>query len=255
MCKVLQINRSTIYKKHIVKSNEDNLLNEIHNIFVKHKSCYGYRRLKIAIEKEIGLIINHKKLLKIMRNADIFSNWVKRFHSKNRKRNYQPLIQASFNLLQRNFTSNKSNEKWVTDITYIRIPYQNKYLYLSTIIDLYTKKIVAYKISEKNNLKLVIETLKAALVTNYKEKLNGLILHSDQGFQYTSIQYKNLCRTNDITPSYSRKGTPLDNAVIESFHAILKKETIYNKFIKTKHDMINLIHEWINFYQSYRVRL
>ncbi|WP_168105283.1 DDE-type integrase/transposase/recombinase [Spiroplasma platyhelix] len=109
--------------------------------------------------------------------------------------------------------------------------------------------------SEENNIKLVIETLKSALLLTNKEKLNGLILHSDQGFQYTSIQYKNVCKSYGLNPSYSRKGTPLDNTVIESFHSILKKETIYNKFIKTKHDMINLIHEWINFYQSYRVRL
>ncbi|WP_268833984.1 IS3 family transposase [Spiroplasma platyhelix] len=157
--------------------------------------------------------------------------------------------------MQRNFKANKSNEKRVTAITYIRIPYEQKYLYLSTIIDLYNREIIAYKISEENNIKLVIETLKSALLLTNKEKLNGLILHSNQGFQYTSIQYKNVCKSYGLNPSYSRKGTPLDNAVIESFHSILKKETIYNKFIKTKHDMINLIHEWINFYQSYRVRL
>ena len=254
MCKVLQINRSTIYKKLCEKPKELELIKEIQNIFIKHKSCYGYRRLKIAIKNEIGLIINHKKLLKIMRNNFILGNWVRRFHPKNHKRNYQSLVKADFNLLQRNFKAKKINEKWVTDITYIRIPYQKKYLYLSTIIDLYNREIVAYKLSEENNINLVIETLKSALIKN-KEKLNGLILHSDQGFQYTSIQYNNLCNSHGIKPSYSRKGTPLDNAVIESFHSIFKKETIYNKFIKTKHDMINLIHEWINFYKSYRVRL
>ncbi len=198
---------------------------------MKKKKCYGYRRLKIAIEKEVRWIINHKKLLKLIKNYNIRANWVKYIHRKNTDRSYENLLDAKYNLLQRNFRAEKINQKWVTDITYIKIYKQKYFLYLSTIIDLYDKRIIAYEISFKNNTELVMNTLLKAVKN---KKLNGLILHSDQGIQYRTTKYNKFCENLGIRISMSRKGTPLDNAVIESFHSILKKETIYQN--KTRYD-------------------
>jgi len=84
--------------------------------------------------------------------------------------------------------------------------------------------------------------------------LNGLVLHSDQGFQYLSTEYKIVCESNGIVISHSRKGNPLDNAVIESFHSILKKETLYNNDITSLEEYIQLVHEWLIFYNTTRRR-
>ena len=130
------------------------------------------------------------------------------------------------NLLKRNFKTDSLNKVWDTDITYLI--FKGKRLYLSTIIDLYDRHVISYKISKFNN-QLVIDTLNDVIA---KEKdVHGLIIHSDQGFQYTSYEYKAICESNGITISMARKVTPFDDAPIESWHALLKKETLYNNNI------------------------
>ncbi|WP_338956476.1 IS3 family transposase [Spiroplasma endosymbiont of Polydrusus cervinus] len=230
LCKILNVNLANYYKQRFNNKNDFKEINSIKK-FLKKKKCYGYRRLKIAIEKEVRWIINHKKLLKLIKNYNIRANWVKYIHRKNTDRSYENLLDAKYNLLQRNFRAEKINQKWVTDITYIKIYKQKYFLYLSTIIDLYDKRIIAYEISFKNNTELVMNTLLKAVKN---KKLNGLILHSDQGIQYRTTKYNKFCENLGIRISMSRKGTPLDNAVIESFHSILKKETIYQN--KTRYD-------------------
>ena len=110
--------------------------------------------------------------------------------------------------------------------------------YLSTIIDLYDRHVVSYKISKYNDNRLVIDTLNEGIA---KEKdVNGLILHSDQGFQYTSYEYKAICESNGIQ--------------IESWHALLKKETLYNNNITSLQEYIQLVEEWILFYNTARLK-
>ena len=150
------------------------------------------------------------------------------------------------NLLRREF----NQPGWVTDITYLI--WNNKRAYLSTIIDLETRDWVAYNISYRNNNNLVMNTLKPA-IKKIKDP-NGIILHSDQGYQYLSTEYKIICESNGILISHSKKGTPLDNAVIESFHSILKKETLYNNNITSLDEYIQLVHEWMYFYNTTRRR-
>ncbi len=123
---------------------------------------------------------------------------------------------------------------------------------MSTIIDLYDRHVVSYKISRFNNNQLVTNTLNEAIK---KEKdVHGLIIHSDQGFQYTSNEYKAICESNGITISMSRKGTPIDDAPIESWHALLKKETLYNNDITSLQEYQKLVEEWILFYNTNRIK-
>ncbi len=210
---------------------------------------YGYRRLKKAILQETGWVINHKKLLRLMRKYGLEVRYKKVY-----KRNYMKKYiedNVKENILEGDFKSSKKNEKWVTDITYII--YENQAVYLSTILDLYTRDIVSYVISKRNDVKLVKDTLEQALI---KEKdVHGVILHSDQGFQYTSYEYRAICEDNGITISMSRKGTPSDNAPIESFHSSLKRETLYSYNIANLGEYISLVEQWLEKYNTTRLRL
>jgi putative transposase len=172
-------------------------------------------------------------------------------YSIQRKKRYKnaPLEKsdnALQNVLRRNFKSTHPNQKWVTDITYMRCREGN--LYLSCIKDLYDNSIIAYHISNKNDLDLVIQTLNNAFSENNPETLSGLIIHSDRGSQYISKIYDETLRLYGIIPSYSRKSTPTDNAPIESFYAIFKQECfkqIKQKFqYLVKQTVASFIHEY-----------
>ena len=112
--------------------------------------------------------------------------------------------------------------------------------------------MISYKISKHNDNKLVMDTLNDALT---KEKdVHGLIIHSDQGFQYTSYEYKAICESNGIQISMSRKGTPIDDSPMESFHGILKKETLYNNNITNLEEYIDIVKDWLLFYNTIRIK-
>ena len=155
------------------------------------------------------------------------------------------------NLLNREFSADEPNQKWVTDISYIHT--QQGVLYLSVIRDLYDNSIVAYKTGTEQTINLVLHTIKAA-----KEKemvTTELQLHSDQGFQYTSHGYFNLIKEYGITPSMSRRGNCYDNAMAENFFGILKSECINRQRIESFAMANLLIDDYIYFYNYERIQL
>jgi transposase InsO family protein len=155
------------------------------------------------------------------------------------------------NTLNREFTANRPNQKWVTDISYIKT--DQGFLYLSIIRDLYDNSIVAYKTAKDQSIKLVLDTIKAA---KRKEKVTGeLQLHSDQGFQYTSLAYFNLTQSYGITQSMSRRGNPYDNALAENFFSILKTECIHRIKLQSFNEARKVIDEYIYFYNNQRIQL
>ena len=166
------------------------------------------------------------------------------YSAKRLEENVQP------NLVKRQFKTRGFNQIWCTDITYLI--WGNKRTYLSTILDLYDRHVVAYQISKRNDIKIVINTLNKALET--EKDVHGLIIHSDQGFQYTSNEYKAICASKGISISMSRKGTPIDDSPMESWHGILKKETLYNNNITSLEHYIQLVEEWIDFYNTTRIK-
>ena len=154
------------------------------------------------------------------------------------------------NLLNRNFTAERPNQKWVTDISYIRTG--QGFLYLSVIRDLYDNSIIAYKTGTEQTVNLVLNTIRAA---KRNEKVTAeLQLHSDQGFQYTSQAYFKLTQEYGITPSMSRRGNPYDNALAENFFSILKTECIYRQRITTFEAARRLIDDYIFFYNHQRIQ-
>jgi putative transposase len=246
MCEVLEISASNYYKyRNTVDSDyEDYLI--IKKVFNENKKTYGYRRITDELRDEYGWVINHKKVLRIMHKYGIMVKYMKDIKPNYNKRRIEE--QSQEDQLKRDF----NQRAWVTDITYLTLKRNGKRAYLSTILDLETRNWIAYKISFKNDNPLVIDTLNEA-ITKTKD-LNGLVLHSDQGSQYLSTEYKTICESNGIVISHSRKGNPLDNAVIESFHSILKKETLYNNNITSLKEYIKIVHEWMIFYNTKRRR-
>ena len=204
--------------------------------------------MKEGLWIKYGVKFNHKKVARIMKKYNLKPEYIRRLRpnigAKRIEENVQP------NLVKRRFKTKSLNQIWCTDITYLT--WGNKRSYLSTIIDLYDRHVVAYQISNRNDIKIVIDTLNKAL--EIEKDVHGLILHSDQGFQYTSNEYKAICASKGISISMSRKGTPIDDSPMESWHGILKKETLYNNNITSLEHYIQLVEEWITFYNSTRIK-
>ena len=248
MCEVLGINKRTYYKYRNKEDSDyyDYIL--IKEIFDESKGTYGYRRICEGLIDKYGVIFNHKKVARIMKKYNLKPEYIKRIRPNYSYKRIEENVQP--NIVNRKFNTKNINQIWCTDITYLI--FNNQRRYLSTIIDLYDRKVVAYKISKFNNNKLVIDTLNEAI--SKRKDVHGLILHSDQGFQYTSFEYKAICSSNGITISMSRKGTPLDDSPIESWHGLLKKETLYNNNITSIEHYVQLVEDWIEFYNTKRIK-
>ena len=162
--------------------------------------------------------MNGKKVLRIMKKYNLMAEYIRKSEKKNKNERIEDNVKP--NLLNKNFTTGALNKVWDADVTYLI--FKGSRDYLSTIIDLYDRHVVAYKISKHNDNKLVMDTLNEAL--DKEKDVHGLIIHSDQGFQYTSYEYKVICESNGIRISVSRKGTPIDDSPIESWHALLKRK-------------------------------
>ena len=248
MCRLLNVSRSGYYdyvKRMDIPAKDLPLAEKIKECQVKNGKTYGYRRVHIWLERQ-GIYHDPKTILRIMQKYNLLSE-VRR----KKYRNYGDYLHRYPNLLNRDFNADKPNQKWVTDISYIKTGQGT--LYLSVIRDLYDNSIIAYKTGTEQNINLVLSTIKAA---KRKEKVTAeLQLHSDQGFQYTSNQYFKLTKSYNITPSMSRKGNPYDNAMAENFFSILKTECIYRTKLRTYEEARLLIGEYIYFYNNERIQL
>lgn len=247
MCTALDISQRTYYKYRYSEDKDyyDYLI--IKEIFDESKGTYGYRRICEGLLIKYSVKFNHKKVQRIMSKYNL-----KPYYTKRKKNPSYKRIEANVkpNLVKRKFNVENKNQIWTTDITYLI--FNGKRAYLSTILDLYDRKIVAYKISKFNDLAIVIDTLNEAIAK--RKDVQGLIIHSDQGFQYTSFEYKAICESKGIQISMSRKGTPIDDSPMESFHGILKKETLYNNNIINLEEYTALVEDWLEFYNTTRLK-
>ena len=248
MCSFFQVSRSGYYAYLRRKENtaDASLVQLIRQCHEGTDHTYGYRRIGLWLDRR-GYHVNHKKIYRIMQKYGLFSE-------VRRKRKYQQMsdqLHRYPNLLNREFTANRPNEKWVTDISYI-ITKQGT-LYLSVIRDLFDNSIVAYKTGTEQTINLVLQTVHSAQV---KEAVAAeLQLHSDQGFQYTSHAYFALTRDYGITPSMSRRGNCYDNAMAENFFGILKAECLRRHKPQSIAHAKQLIDNFIFFYNHERIQL
>ena len=248
MCRFFNVSRSGYYdyiKRMDTPAKDMPLAEKIQECQKECGKTYGYRRVQIWLERN-GIHRNPKTVLRVMQKYDLLSVVRRKKYCK-----YGEYLHRYPNLLNRDFSATKPNQKWVTDISYIST--KQGFLYLSVIRDLYDNSIVAYKTGTQQNINLVLNTIRAA---KKKEKVTAeLQLHSDQGFQYTSQAYFKLTQSYGITPSMSRRSNPYDNALAENFFSILKTECIHRVKLQTFDEARHLIDEYIHFYNHQRIQL
>jgi putative transposase len=218
----------------------------ISTIYEENKGRIGHRRITLVLHAE-HMKINQKTVLKLMRHLGLFCKVrMSKYHA------YRGEVgSVAPDLLGRKFEAAHPNQKWVTDVTEFSLFGQK--LYLSPIIDLYSRDIVSYAICDHPRLSLVMDMLEDAL----RELPDGtnLILHSDQGWQYQHKHYQRILAEKGIRQSMSRKGNCLDNAVIESFFAVLKSELLYlQEFDSMNHFKGELI-AYLDYYNNRRIKV
>jgi len=228
------IKRSTLYYKRKInihkKQKELRIRKKIEDISREHP-YYGYRRITAQLRRD-KLIVNHKKVLKIMKKMGIQGRIKRKYiattNSRHNNKIYPNLIK------DKEITG--INQVWCADITYIRI--LNGFAYLSAIIDIYSRKIVGYAIGKTLSSKLAITALNMAIATR---NTDNLIHHSDRGIQYTCKDYIKILRDNGIRISMSAKGNPYDNAFAESLIKTIKQEEVYLWQYETFSDVLERI--------------
>ncbi|RDI39986.1 IS3 family transposase [Falsibacillus pallidus] len=202
---------------------------------------FGRERITDELN-EIGYLINHKKVYRLMTEMGIQS-----IIRKKRKRHGQSPSIIFPNRLKRNFKAIGPQQKMVTDITFISVG--EEFYYLSVIQDLFNNEIVSWELSKRNNLELVLKTVDK---WTKKRDVNGAVLHSDQGFQYTSKLYNNRLDAFGIKGSHSRKGNCLDNACVESFFSHLKTEKLYVNKCTSREELEQALEDYIYHYNYKR---
>ena len=248
MCKILKVDRVSYYhwvKTSCIVKNIDEKLNElIEIIFVQGRQNYGTRRIKDKLLLRYGFIVSRRRIGAIMKDLGLKSKIKKRYKMNTTDSNHNLLIAP--NILNRDFYASNPDEKYVGDITYI--PTNEGWLYLATVIDLYSRKIVGWSMADTMKVSLVNDALNMAI--KHRNPPSGLIWHTDRGSQYASYSHKDLCKQNGIIQSMSRKGNCWDNAVAESFFHTLKTELIYHEIYDTKAQANKSIFEYIEVYYN-----
>jgi len=245
---IAQLPRASYYY-HVNRQSIPNKYGEAHEairaIYHENKGRYGYRRITTELRHR-GFVLNHKTVQRLMKELGLVCRVrMKRYSS------YKGEVgKIAPDLLERDFVAEKPNRKWVTDVTEFHLFGQK--LYLSPILDLCSRDIVSYSLSDRPTLSMVTGMLDTA----FKQIPDGtgLILHSDQGFHYQHKQYQRMLGKKGVRQSMSRKGNCLDNAVIENFFGILKSELLYlQEFESMEHFKTELV-EYLNYYNNHRIK-
>lgn len=251
MCNVLKVHPSGYYKwlQAPVSSRDienQEILRHIKQAYKEANGIYGYRNVHKDL-KASGIHVNKKRVSRLMSEARLFGVGTYR-----RKPKYKAGARhkAHPNHLQQCFIASAPNESWVSDITYIRT--HEGWLHLAVIIDLYSRRVIGWATGHRQTTPLVLKALQSA-VHRIKKKDDKVILHSDQGSQYSSYDYKAFLKQHNIIPSMSRRGNCYDNAVAESFFKTLKRELVRKHVFTTRAVAASKIFEYIEmFYNAKR---
>jgi len=221
LCSVLDVSRSGFYAwtkrcEPKRKASDAQLTVEIVAIHRRSRGTYGSPRVHAELRAK-GISVSKKRVERLMRERGVEARRKRRFRRTTDSNHALPIAP---NRLNRNFLTNRPNQAWVTDVTYI--PTGEGWLYLAAMVDLFSRRIVGYAMSAQNDRLLALEALQRALQARRPRR--GLLHHSDRGSPYASNDYRELLRKRGIVASMSRKGDCWDNAVAESFFATLKAE-------------------------------
>ena len=247
MCDVLEVSTSGYYdwvdRPESDRNRENRRLTEkIRRSHQRSRGIYGSPKVYEDLVAE-GEACSVNRVARLMQKASIQSKLTRKFViTTDSKQTMQPAP----DLLQRNFMVDRQNEAWVSDTTFI--PTREGWLFLAVILDLFSRQVIGWAMSQRNNAPLVQDALTMALWR--RGKVKGIIVHSDQGSTYASGDYQRLLQDNQLICSMSRKGECLDNAVAESFFGTLKNELVYHQDYKTRSEARQSIFEYIEVFYN-----
>lgn len=264
LLKITGISKSLyFYHKKVDKNNvkHQKLCEIIKKSFNDNKGRYGYRRLKIYIEKVYNLVINHKVILKILRELDLhtyqckytYSSYDKTVESKVcSNKLLDKVIENDKEHLKQNFKTAAPNQKWTTDVSLFKCTFGH--VYFSPILDMYNGEIISYNLSFSPNMVQTVDMLSKARAKH--PNWEGLIFHSDQGYQYFNCLFREFLDRNGAIQSMSRKGNCYDNAMMENFFGIMKKEMFYGQEdrYETMEQFTKAVEEYIYWYNNIRFK-
>lgn len=253
LCDIAGIPRSSYYKWLNRVVPEQEALNKIlaENIKAIHEEFpeKGYRMIRDILERDYGFPVSDNRVLRICRALGIKSTIKYRNEGCTvSDRNPQHIAE---NVLGRDFHADRPNEKWLTDVTEFKyyIGEEKRKIYLSAILDLFDRRIVAYVIGDRNNNPLVYDTFDKAVAANPDARP---IFHSDRGFQYTSNEFHQKLKDQKMVQSMSRIGKCIDNGPMEGFWGILKRERYYKRKFSSRESLVAMIENYIEYYNSKR---
>ena len=222
-------------------------MDEIKRIYEANKGRYGVRRIYHELLNR-GHIINHKKVQRLMKKMELKGKRPKeKYHSYKGK-----IGKIADNIINRNFTASGPDQKWTTDVSQFNLPFGK--CYLSPILDMYTNEIIAYDLSLHPNYEQITNMLNKAFEAH--PNMNGLIFHSDQGWQYQMKPYAASLKDRGIIQSMSRKGNCYDNSVMETFFGRMKNEMFYGyqREYRTFEQFSEAVREYIHYYNYERIQ-
>lgn len=243
------LSRSTYYyelgRTDKVKERNADLSSEIVSIFNENRKRYGVRRVHRELLNR-GFLVNHKRVQRIMNQFALCGKRPKeKYHS------YKGDVgKVADNIINRDFSTEKPLQKWTTDVSQFNLPWGK--CYISPILDMNTNEIISYNLSTSPNMEQIKDMLNKAF--ERFPSVQGLIMHSDQGWQYQHKHYRKLLNDNGIIQSMSRKGNCLDNAVMENFFGILKSELLYLKEFDSIEQFKQELIEYLDYYNNCRIK-
>lgn len=251
LCEALNVPRGTFYNHIFRRKGDDSMYvkrrNElrepIQRAYDESNQVLGPDKVR-AVLAEQGYTVSKKLIAELMKEMGLYSV------RTTAKKDYKSLKRKGKqeNLVKRCFHTEAPNQTWVSDVTVFRL--NNRYYYICIIIDLFSRKIVSYKISLSNSTKLITATFKAAYALRNPD--DTLVFHSDRGIQYCAYAFRKLLHDCNVEQSFSNPGTPHDNAVAESFFATLKKEELYRTDYRSDAEFRRRIDEYIAYYNGKR---
>ncbi len=250
MCVWLSVSRSGYYKwsHHVISPRERKralVRAAVVDVYHQFKKRYGAPRLSEEL-KELGIPCSVNHVANLLQNEGLKARNGKNFKYQ---RSAYANSNVADNILARNFTASKPDEKWVSDITYIDV--DGEWMHLAVVLDLFSRQIVGWAVDETMTTELILEAFNMAVAR--RKVTPGLILHSDRGVQYRSGEYRQALIEHEIVPSMSRKGNCWDNAVMESFFGRMKVELVYAEEYKTTAELYSGLFEYIEVFYN-RIR-
>lgn len=248
ICWLAGVSRAGYYRslqEHHPAEEEQEVRHAIQQIAVEHRHRYGHRRITAQLRRH-GMSVNHKRVLRIMREDNLLAIRRRRFVITTDSRHD---LEVCLNLAAR-VKLTGMNQLWVADITYIRL--KQEFVYLAVILDKWSRRVIGWALDRSLAARLAITALERAIMARHPQP--GLVHHSDRGFQYASHDYVALLKKHEMTPSMSRPANPYDNAVCESFMKTLKREEIYCGDYRDLEDLELHLKEFLdNYYNRERL--